>query len=74
MIEQWDEGVWPGKENCVIREDSFLIGNHADELTVSLDRLLELTSAMDTATLPNPHLTRPAYIPPLLHAHPRCHV
>ncbi|TXT12970.1 hypothetical protein VHUM_01371 [Vanrija humicola] len=33
-IEQWESGEWPGSDACVIKEDTFLIGNHADELTV----------------------------------------
>ena len=34
-VEEWSSGAWPSKENCVIQEGTFLIGNHADELTVS---------------------------------------
>jgi tRNASer (uridine44-2'-O)-methyltransferase len=34
-IEEWESGTWPGKEKCVVREGVFLIGNHADEITVS---------------------------------------
>jgi tRNASer (uridine44-2'-O)-methyltransferase len=33
-MEEWDAGDWPGKS--VITEGTFLIGNHSDELTVSL--------------------------------------
>lgn len=34
-MEQWQAGDWPGKEACVVKEGTFLLGNHADELTVS---------------------------------------
>lgn len=34
-IEEWETGQWPGRESCVVKDDSFILGNHADELTVS---------------------------------------
>jgi tRNASer (uridine44-2'-O)-methyltransferase len=34
-VEEWQTGSWPSKANCVVDDDTFLIGNHADELTVS---------------------------------------
>jgi tRNASer (uridine44-2'-O)-methyltransferase len=34
-IEEWRSGQWRSKSDCVIEEVTFLIGNHADELTVS---------------------------------------
>lgn len=34
-LEQWEAGEWPGREDCVIKQGSFMLGNHADELTVS---------------------------------------
>jgi tRNASer (uridine44-2'-O)-methyltransferase len=40
-MEEWYSGTWPSKENCVIQEGSFLIGNHADELTVSPNEYLQ---------------------------------
>lgn len=35
-LEEWCSGSWAGKENFPIVDGSFLIGNHADEMTVSL--------------------------------------
>lgn len=34
-ISEWTSGDWSSKAACVIEGNSFLIGNHADELTVS---------------------------------------
>ena len=34
-LEEWKSGTWAGKEDCPIEEGMFLIGNHADEMTVS---------------------------------------
>lgn len=33
-LEEWQTGSWAGKEDCPIEEGMFLIGNHADEMTV----------------------------------------
>lgn len=33
-MEQWDAGSWPGRDECVVKEGTFIIANHADELTV----------------------------------------
>lgn len=33
-LEEWKAGSWEGKEDCPIEEGMFLIGNHADEMTV----------------------------------------
>lgn len=33
-IEEWESGNWPGRESCVVKDGSFIIANHADELTV----------------------------------------
>lgn len=35
-LDQWTTGNWEGQSDCVVRDDTFLIGNHSDELTVSL--------------------------------------
>ena len=35
-LEEWFSGSWHGKNTCPIVEGSFLIGNHADEMTVSV--------------------------------------
>ncbi|EIW71493.1 hypothetical protein TREMEDRAFT_42864 [Tremella mesenterica DSM 1558] len=51
--EEWVTGFWPGKEDCVVKEGVFLIGNHADELTPWLP-LLSLIP-----TEPVPHLSLP---------------
>ncbi|BEI80956.1 hypothetical protein CcaverHIS002_0201160 [Cutaneotrichosporon cavernicola] len=32
-IGEWEAGAWPGRGANVIPDDSFLLGNHADELT-----------------------------------------
>lgn len=33
-MEEWSSGFWPSKSLAIIQEGTFLIGNHADELTV----------------------------------------
>ena len=33
-MNEWDNGIWEGREECPIKEGTFLIGNHADEITV----------------------------------------
>ena len=35
-IEEWDSGAWPGMDECAIKEGCFIIGVHADEITVGL--------------------------------------
>lgn len=52
-IEQWTAGEWLGREECIIKQGSFLLGNHADELTVSaaFPCLLTLITALDSTTL-----------------------
>ncbi|KAL1412527.1 tRNA(Ser) Um(44) 2'-O-methyltransferase [Vanrija albida] len=52
-LEQWDSGEWPGSDECVIKENTFLIGNHADELTPWLPLLSLLPPT------PVPHLSLP---------------
>lgn len=44
-MDEWDDGVWAGKEGCAIKEDCFIIGNHADEITVSRTRIYLLSSS-----------------------------
>jgi hypothetical protein len=34
-MEEWQAGEWEGRESCPLKEGVFLIGNHADEMTVS---------------------------------------
>ena len=34
-MEGWESGEWEGKDQCPIQEGCFVIGNHADEITVS---------------------------------------
>lgn len=33
--KEWELGSWPMREECVVRDGIFIIGNHCDELTVS---------------------------------------
>jgi tRNASer (uridine44-2'-O)-methyltransferase len=33
-ISEWESGNWEGKDDCPIKEGCFIIGNHADEITV----------------------------------------
>lgn len=33
--DEWGLGSWVTREKCVIRDGTFIIGNHCDELTVS---------------------------------------
>lgn len=35
-MSEWEKGEWEGKDECPVREGMFLIGNHADEMTVSI--------------------------------------
>lgn len=35
-LNEWYSGSWEGKAACPVVEGSFLIGNHADEMTVSV--------------------------------------
>ncbi|WWD04198.1 hypothetical protein V865_002265 [Kwoniella europaea PYCC6329] len=53
IIEEWESGLWSGKEGCIIEENTFLIGNHADELTPWLPLLSLIPST------PVPHLSLP---------------
>jgi tRNASer (uridine44-2'-O)-methyltransferase len=34
-LDEWIAGDWNGRDQCPIQEGMFLIGNHADEMTVS---------------------------------------
>ncbi|WWD20333.1 hypothetical protein CI109_104809 [Kwoniella shandongensis] len=52
-IEEWDSGIWENKEHCAVKEDTFLIGNHADELTPWLPLLSLIPST------PVPYLNLP---------------
>ncbi|KAL7425199.1 tRNA(Ser) Um(44) 2'-O-methyltransferase [Cryptotrichosporon argae] len=52
-MDEWEAGIWPGKDACAIKDDSYLIGNHSDELTPWLP-LLSLLPAK-----PVPHLSLP---------------
>ncbi|WVQ78960.1 hypothetical protein IAT38_001052 [Cryptococcus sp. DSM 104549] len=52
-MDQWKSGSWPGKEACVVKEGTFLIGNHADELTPWIPLLSLIPST------PVPHLSLP---------------
>ncbi|WRT69740.1 uncharacterized protein IL334_006731 [Kwoniella shivajii] len=52
-IQEWESGQWAGKEKSVIEKHTFLIGNHADELTPWLP-LLSLIP-----TDPVPYLSLP---------------
>ncbi|OCF42582.1 hypothetical protein I317_03567 [Kwoniella heveanensis CBS 569] len=52
-IEDWESGTWTGKEDCVIKEKTFLIGNHSDELTPWLPLLSLIPNE------PIPHLSLP---------------
>ncbi|WVF68075.1 hypothetical protein IAT40_002838 [Kwoniella sp. CBS 6097] len=52
-MEEWDSGMWKGKEKCIIKDDTFIIGNHSDELTPWLP-LLSLIPLQ-----PIPHLSLP---------------
>ncbi|WWC73653.1 uncharacterized protein I206_107625 [Kwoniella pini CBS 10737] len=52
-IEEWQSGIWPNKPKDLIGENSFLIGNHADELTPWIPLLSLLPS------IPVPYLSLP---------------
>ncbi|WWC65874.1 uncharacterized protein I303_108496 [Kwoniella dejecticola CBS 10117] len=52
-IDEWQSGTWPSKPVDVIGENTFLIGNHADELTPWIPLLSLLPST------PVPHLSLP---------------
>ncbi|WVR08045.1 hypothetical protein IAU60_005090 [Kwoniella sp. DSM 27419] len=52
-LEEWDSGSWPGKADCVVKDDTFLIGNHSDELTPWLPLLSLIPSK------PVPYLSLP---------------
>lgn len=73
-MEQWDAGVWPGSENCVVKEGTYLIGNHSDELTVSMKTFvlgrIDLL-AVDTALVAASKRTSTVPFPPMLSTHAR---
>ncbi|WVW86884.1 hypothetical protein I302_108939 [Kwoniella bestiolae CBS 10118] len=52
-VEEWESGSWAGEGKSIIAENTFLIGNHADELTPWLPLLSLLPST------PVPHLSLP---------------
>lgn len=74
-LDQWESHDWPGREDCPVKEGTFLIGNHADEITVRRSRCstLRLTgnTALDTPSLPPPANSGPPHFSALLPSHPR---
>ncbi len=52
-MEEWEADDWVGREKCPLREGSFLIGNHADEMTVSWAQVAP-DRRTDAKNLPSP--------------------
>ncbi|WVQ95775.1 hypothetical protein IAU59_002874 [Kwoniella sp. CBS 9459] len=52
-IDEWKSETWSSKGDCVIKENTFMIGNHSDELTPWLPLLSLIPSE------PVPHLSLP---------------
>nr|ODN92317.1 hypothetical protein L204_05416 [Cryptococcus depauperatus CBS 7855] len=52
-IDEWISGSWERKEQCIVKDGVFLIGNHADELTPWLPLLSLIPQA------PVPYLSLP---------------
>lgn len=75
-IDEWNSGDWPGREVCPIKEGSFIIGNHADEITVNCTSPISRCTlmhaiAMDTALIPHPRHSRTSLVPSMLSTYAR---
>jgi hypothetical protein len=71
-MEEWERGTWPGRDECPIKDDCFIIGNHADEITVRRAAFLGdgvHDTAVDAATVAVTHSPRPALVTALLPSH-----
>ncbi|KAI5449092.1 tRNA(Ser) Um(44) 2'-O-methyltransferase [Naganishia albida] len=74
-LEEWRSELWAGKEDCPIVEGSFLIGNHADEMTPWIPLLSLLPSTpVPYLSLPcclhalNAPFTLTKFVPPFEHS------
>ena len=68
-VAEWESGSWPGRDSCAIKEGAFLIGNHADELTVSCvipGVAAADLSAMAAPTIAGPEASHPLLVAPVL--------
>ena len=68
-VAEWESGSWPGRDSCAIKEGAFLIGNHADELTVSCvipGVAAADLSAMVALTIANSEASHPLLVAPVL--------
>jgi tRNASer (uridine44-2'-O)-methyltransferase len=75
---EWDRGEWAGRDQCPIKEGCYIIGNHADEITVRLTGSACRRGGYNTdIQAMGPSLVTAAFdaravpLPPVLSAHAR---